>query len=73
MKTIADVKWDDEHKLFKGTFFGGLKIGRRKYTIVKGRLVGGGFSIGGNFDGKYEEFDVASEEDINDILAELQA
>jgi len=71
MKTLADVKWDKEHKLFKGTFFGELKVGRKKYTLGKGRLFGGGYTIGGTFDGEYQEFDVSSAEDMNDILSEL--
>jgi hypothetical protein len=72
VKTLADVEWDEEHPLFKGSFFGAIKVGRRKYTLVKGSLVAGGFSIGGTFEGKYQQIDVSTEEEINEILKELQ-
>lgn len=69
--TIDDVKWDKEHPLFKGSTFGHLKIGRRKFILVKGGLAGGGYSIGGNIDGSYQEIDVETAEEMNAILADL--
>lgn len=71
-RPINEVQWDKEHPLFKGTFFGEWKHRRRKYTLVKGRLVGG-YSIGGNFDGKYQEIHVETEEEMNEILIQLRA
>ena len=72
LDTVDDVKWDDEHPLFKGTFFGKWKCGRKKYTLARGRTVGGGYSIGGTIDGEYQEIDVQTAEDMNNIMAEIQ-
>jgi hypothetical protein len=69
--TLADIKWE-EHHLLTGTFFAKWKCGRRKYTLGKGRMFGGGYAIGGQFNGEYQEIDVQTEEEMNDIMRELQ-
>jgi hypothetical protein len=69
--TIADIQWDDEHPLFTGTFFGGFKIGKETYTVGKGAMFGGGYTIGGKIDGEYQEIDVATAEELDKIIATL--
>jgi hypothetical protein len=60
--TSADIKWDREHPVLKGTTFGALKVGGKNRTVCKWAFGQWSIQIGN------EEYDFDTEVEFNNFI-----